>query len=68
MNTISRENEINIIGYKIPCSNDYIIGKTNDGYVVVTSDGIMEYSDGEIEEIYNLDLSSSNMERAGWTA
>lgn len=68
MNTISRENEINIIGYKIPGSNDYIIGKTDSGYVVVTSDGIMEYSDGEIEEIYNLDLSSSNMERAGWTA
>lgn len=68
MTTLNRNNEISIIAYSIPNSNDYIIAKTDSGYVVITSDGPMEYSDNEIEQIYNIDLSKSNIERAGWTA
>jgi hypothetical protein len=68
MNNINRSNEINIIAYSIPNSNDYIIAKTDSAYVVITSDGAMEYSDNEMGEIYNIDLSKSNIERAGWVA
>ena len=68
MSTINRTNEINIIAYSIPKSNDYIIAKTDGGYIVITSDGPTEYSDNEMTEIYNIDFSKSNIERAGWTA
>jgi len=68
MTTLNRSNEINIIAYSIPNSNDYIIAKTDSVYVVMTSDGPMEYSESEMKEIYNIDFSKSHIERAGWVA
>ena len=68
-NVITRENEINVIAFKIQNSDDIILGRTNEkGWVVKTSDGIMIYSTNEMEEIYILDLIESDLERLNWTA
>jgi len=68
-NVITRENEINVIAFKIQNSDDIILGRTNEkGWIVKTSDGIMIYSTNEMEEIYILDLIESDLERLNWTA
>lgn len=66
-NVITPEQEFNIIAYKIPNSDDFIIGKNNyQCYLVQTSDGIMEYTKNEMEEIYVLDFDSSCLEKLTW--
>lgn len=66
-NVITRNNEMNVIAYQIPNSDDYILGKTPDKkWVVRTTDGIMLYSTNEMEEVYVLDLVESDLERLGW--
>ena len=66
---ITRNNEMNIIAYQIPNSDDFILGRTPDRkWVVQTSDGVMLYSTNEMEELYILDLIESNLERLTWTA
>ena len=68
-NIITRENETNIIAYQIPNNDDIILGKTaSNEWAVNTSDGIMIYSTNELEEIYILDLSKSDLERLTWSA
>ena len=68
-NVITRENEINVIAFKIQNSDDIILGRTNEkDWIVKTSDGIMIYSTNEMEEIYILDLIESDLERLNWTA
>jgi UDP-N-acetylmuramoylalanine-D-glutamate ligase len=66
---ITRDNEMNIIAYQIPNSDDFILGRTPDRkWVVQTSDGVMLYSTNEMEELYILDLIESDLERLTWTA
>lgn len=66
-NVITRENEMNVISYQIPNSDDFILGRTPDkGWVVQTADGVMIYSTSEMEETYYLDLIESNLERLTW--
>jgi hypothetical protein len=66
---ITRSDEQNIIGYKIPDTFDVILGRTpNRLWVVKTSEGLLSYSTNEMEEIYNLDLIESDLERLGWTS
>jgi len=68
-NVITRENEINVIAFKIQNSDDIILGRTNEKcWIVKTSDGIMIYSTNEMEEIYILDLIESDLERLNWPA
>jgi len=68
-NIITRYNEMNIIAYEIPNSDDFILGRTPDRkWVVQTSDGVMLYSTNEMEELYILDLIESDLERLTWTA
>ena len=68
-NVITRENEINVIAFKIQNSDDIILGRTNEkSWIVKTSNGIMIYSTDEMEEIYILDLIESDLERLNWTA
>ena len=68
-NVITRENEINVIAYKIQNSDDIILGRTNEKcWIVKISDGIMIYSTNEMEEIYILDLIESDLERLNWPA
>lgn len=69
MNIITRDDEINIIAYKIPNSNHIIIGKTqNKKWLVKSTYDIILLSTKEIEEMYNLDLIESDLERLTWTA
>lgn len=64
---IGRKDEINIIAYKI--KNALILGKSvNGGFFVNTSDGIFEYSEEEMEEVFGLDMLNSDFERLGWPA
>lgn len=64
---ITRENEINVIAYKITNSDDIILGRTNEKkWIVQTPDGIFNYSTNEMEEVYSLDLIESNLERLTW--
>jgi len=66
-NIITQKQEFAIIAYKIPNSDDFIIGKKNDGcYLVQTSDGIMEYTKNDMEEIYILDFGLSCLEKLTW--
>ncbi len=66
---ITRADEVNVICYSIPGSNDFIMGRIpNRGWVVKTSVGVMIYSTNEMEEVYNLDLIESNLERLSWPA
>ncbi len=68
-NVITRENEMNIIAYQIPNSDDFILGRTpNKDWVVQTDDGVMVYATDEMEEIYILDLVKSDLERLTWSA
>lgn len=68
-NIITRDNEINIIAYQIPNNDDFILGRTYDrNWIVYTSDGIMIYTTNEMEELYNLDLIESDLERLTWNA
>ncbi len=64
---ISRKDEIGVIGYKIPNTDDIIIGRIRDKYewLVNTSSGIINYSTNEMKEIYNIDMKNSNFERIG---
>lgn len=68
-NVITRDNEMNVIAYQIPKSDDFILGRTPyREWVVQTSDGVMIYSTNEMEELYILDLIESDLERLTWTA
>ena len=68
-NVITRDNEMNVIAYQIPNNDDFILGRTPDReWVVQTSYGVMLYSTNEMEEVYNLDLIESDLERLTWTA
>mgnify|MGYP005871087111 FL=1 len=68
-NVITRDNEMNVIAYQIPNNDDFILGRTPDKkWIVQTTDGIMIYSNNEMEEIYILDLIESDLERLTWTA
>ncbi len=68
-NVIDNNNEINMIVYQIPNSDDIIIGKTINGdWLVKTIHGIVNYTTNEIEEIYILSLSDSNMEKLTWVS
>lgn len=68
-NIITRDNEMKIIAYQIPDSDDFILGRTPDReWVVQTSYGVMLYSTNEMEEVYDLDLIKSNLKRLTWIA
>lgn len=69
MKVITRSDEQNIIGYRIPGTSDLILGRTPDRlWVVKTSDGLIMYDTNEVEDLYNLDLIESDLERLGWTS
>ena len=66
---ITREDEINVIAYKIPNRNLLILGRSSTGeWVVNTTDGIILYTTNEMEEEFNLDLIESDLERLTWSA
>lgn len=62
--------EINIIGYKLPNSEAYVICRLNNGNYItyVGADDYFEYSSNEIEEVYNFKITENNLEKLGWTA
>lgn len=65
---LSRKDEINMIAYKIPNSNDKILAKTENKKWVVWCDfsNIKIYSTREMEEIYSIDMIESDFERLAW--
>lgn len=68
-NIITRENEINMIGYQIQNSDDIILGRTTDRkWIVKNQEGIFLLSTNEMEESYVLDLIESRMDRLTWTS
>lgn len=66
--TLNRTHEINIIAFRIPNSDDIIIASNGiNNWFVKTSDGIFQYNNNEMLEIYNVNMPSSDLERLTWT-